>query len=279
MRVLIFGNAGQLGRDLMKVFSVDAQVTGYDLPGVSIADPAAVHECVVRDKPDLVINAGAYTNVEGAEDNAAEAFRINEGGARIVAETTRAAGLPIVHISTDFVYDGTKRTPYAPTDKPNPLSIYGKSKLAGDEAVRAANPKHFILRTAWLYGPGGNNFVEKIIGAAKKNPSLKVVSDEIGSPTHTWDLAEACRSVAGTHAYGLYHAVNAGATSRDKFAKKILELAGINTLVNSCSSGEFPVKAARPAYSVLSTATLEAASGYRFRPWEDALNHYLSRRS
>jgi len=278
MRVLIFGNGGQLGRDLTKVFSADAHVTGYDLPVVSIADPATVHECIVRDKPDLVINSGAYTNVEGAEDNAAEAFRINEGGARIVAEATRAAGLPMVHISTDFVYDGEKRTPYETTDAPNPISVYGKSKLAGDVAVRAANPKHFILRTAWLYGPGGNNFVEKIIGAAKKNPSLKVVSDEIGSPTHTWDLAEACRSIASTHAYGLYHAVNAGQTSRDKFAKKILELAGVNTPVNPCLSGEFPVKAARPAYSVLSTATLEAASGYRFRSWEDALKHYVERR-
>ena len=175
MRVLIFGNAGQLGRDLMKVFSADAHVTGYDLPAVSIADPAAVRECLARDTPDLVINAGAYTNVEGAEDNPAEAFRINEGGARIVAEVTRAANLPLIHYSTDFVYDGHKRTPYEPGDAPNPLSVYGKTKLAGDEAVRAANPRHFILRTAWLYGPGGNNFVEKILGAAKKNPSLKVV--------------------------------------------------------------------------------------------------------
>jgi dTDP-4-dehydrorhamnose reductase len=279
MRVLVFGNAGQLGRDLTKVFAADAHVTGYDLPQVSIADPRAVHDCIVRDKPGIVINAAAYTNVEGAEDHADEAFTINEGGARIVAEASRAAGLPIVHISTDFVYDGRKRTPYEPADAPNPLSVYGKSKLAGDEAVREANPRHFILRTAWLYGPGGNNFVEKIIGAAKKNPSLKVVSEEIGSPTHTWDLAEAARSIATTHAYGLYHAVNAGQVSRDKFAEKILALAGINTPVHSCAAGEFPVKAARPLYSVLSTATLEAACGYRFRPWEDALAHYIQRRA
>ena len=278
MRVLIFGNAGQLGRDLTKVFSADAHVTGYDLPAVSIAGPGAVHECVVRDKPDLVINAGAYTNVDAAEDNSAEAFRINEGGARIVAEATRAAGLPLVHYSTDFVYDGRKSTPYEPTDTPNPLSVYGKSKLAGDEAVRAANPRHFILRTAWLYGPGGNNFVEKIIGAAKKNTSLKVVSGEIGSPTHTWDLAEASRSIAATHVYGLYHAVNAGQTSRDRFAAKILDLAGFTTPITPCHSNEFPSKAARPAYSVLSTATLEAACGYRFRSWEDALKHYIERR-
>jgi len=278
MHVLIFGNGGQLGRDLMKVFSADAHVTGYDLPSVSIADPAMVHECLVRDRPDLVINSGAYTNVEGAEDDAAEAFRINEGGARIVAEATRALGLPLVHYSTDFVYDGLKGAPYQPTDAPHPLSVYGKSKLAGDEAVRAGNPRHFILRTAWLYGPGGNNFVEKIIGAAKKNPSLKVVSDEIGSPTHTWDLAEATRSIAATHAFGVYHAVNAGQTSRDRFAAKILELAGLSTPITPCHSSEFPSKAARPAYSVLSTATLEAASGYRFRPWEDALRHYIERR-
>lgn len=279
MRVLIFGNAGQLGRDLVKVFAADAHVTGYDLPDVSIADADSVHACIVRDKPSVVINAAAYTNVEGAEDHADEAFAINEGGARIVADATRAAGLPVIHISTDFVYDGRKTSPYEPADAPNPLSVYGKSKLAGDFAVRAANPRHFILRTAWLYGPGGNNFVEKIIAAAKNNPALKVISEEIGSPTHTWDLAEAARSISTTHAYGLYHAVNAGQVSRNKFAEKILALAGVATPVNPCAAGEFPVKAARPAYSVLSTATLEAACGYRFRPWEEALKHYMTRRA
>lgn len=279
MRVVIFGNAGQLGRDLTKVFSADAHVTGYDLPGVSITNADAVHRCITTDKPDVVVNAAAYTNVEGAEDHASDAFAINEGGARVVAEATRAAGLPLVHISTDFVYDGRKSTPYEPTDAPNPLSVYGKSKLAGDVAVREANPRHFILRTAWLYGPGGNNFVEKIIAAAAKNPSLKVVSDEVGSPTHTWDVAEAARSIATTHEYGLYHAVNAGQVARDQFARTILELAGIATPVHPCGAGEFPVKAARPAYSVLSTATLEAACGYRFRPWQDALQHYIQRRT
>lgn len=279
MRVLIFGNAGQLGRDLTKVFGADAHVTGYDLPTVSIADADAVHACIVRDKPSVVVNAAAYTNVEGAEDHEAEAFEINEGGARIVAEATRSAGVPLVHFSTDFVYDGSKRAPYEPTDAPNPLSVYGKSKLAGDEAVRKANPRHFILRTAWLYGPGGNNFVEKIIAAAKKNPSLRVVSDEVGSPTHTWDVAEAARSIAATQAYGLYHAVNAGQTSRDKFAKKILDCAGIGTPVTPCLASEFPVKAARPSYSVLSTQSLERACGYRFRAWEDALEHYFQRRT
>ena len=121
--------------------------------------------------------------------------------------------------------------------------------------------------------------MQKIIAAAKRNPLLKVVSEEIGSPTHTWDVAEAARSVATTHAYGLYHAVNGGAVSRDKFAKRILDLAGINTPIEPCGAGEFPVKAARPAYSVLSTATLESACGYRFRPWEDALKHYIERRA
>jgi len=278
MRVLVFGNAGQLGRDLTKVFAADAHVSGYDLPDVSITDADTVRRCITSDKPDVVINAAAYTNVEGAEDHKADAFAINETGARIVADAAHAAGLPLIHISTDFVYDGRKTTPYEPADAPNPLSVYGKSKLAGDLAVQESNPRHFILRTAWLYGPGGNNFVEKIIGAAKKNPSLKVVSDEVGSPTHTWDLAEAARSIATTHAYGLYHAVNGGQTSRDQFAQAILKLAGIDIPVTPCGSGEFPVKAARPAYSVLSTATLEAACGYRFRPWHDALQHYMQRR-
>jgi dTDP-4-dehydrorhamnose reductase len=254
-------------------------VTGYDLPDVSIARAGDVHACVARDRPDVVINAAAYTNVEGAEDHETDAFAINEGGARTVAEAARAAGVPIVHFSTDFVYDGRKSTPYEPSDAPNPLRVYGRSKLAGDDAVRAANPRHFILRTAWLYGPGGNNFVEKILAAAAKAPLLKVVSDEVGSPTHTWDLAEAARSIAQTQAYGLFHAVNAGSVSRDKFAATILEYAGIDVPVQPCTASEFPAKAARPAYSVLSTAALEAACGYRFRTWQDALRHSIERRA
>lgn len=278
MRALIFGNKGQLGRDLMHVFGQFGDAVGYDLPEVSITDEAAVRERIAHHQADIVINAAAYTDVEGAEDHENDAFAINETGAALVAEAARDAGLPVVHYSTDFVFDGRKTTPYEPDDATNPLSVYGRSKLAGEDAVRNTHSKHFIVRTAWLYGPGGNNFVEKILALARQHASLKVVSEEVGSPTHTWDLAEATLALAQTTAYGTHHAVNAGQTSRDRFAAKILALAGIRTPVEPCASDAFPMKAARPVYSVLSTETLTAACGYRFRTWESALEHYLERR-
>jgi len=279
VRVLVFGNAGQLGRDLMKVLGQSGEVHGYDLPEVSVTDPDTVRRLIREHTPEAVVNAAAYTDVEGSEDHAAEAFAVNEGGARIVAGAAREADLPVLHIGTDFVFDGTQRRPYTPDDTPNPLSVYGRSKLAGDRAVMEANPRHFILRTAWLYGPGGNNFPEKILSLAEKHATLRVVHDEMGSPTHTWDLAEAVSAMLDTQAYGVYHAVNAGETTRDAFARAILRLAGTETPVEPCASDEFPTKAQRPAYSVLSTASLEAACGYTFRPWEAALAHYIERRA
>ena len=150
MRVLIAGSRGQLGRDLLRVFSREGEAVGMHRPELDIVNRSSVERAVRQTSPEIVINAAAYTNVEGAEDHEAEAFAINEGGAKTVALAARAAGLPILHISTDFVYDGRKTTPYEPTDPPNPLSVYGRSKLAGDVAVRESNPRHFILRTAWF---------------------------------------------------------------------------------------------------------------------------------
>lgn len=278
MRTLILGSKGQLGRDLMKVFSEEGETVGYDLPEVDISNKDAVRAVVTEAQADLIVNAAAYTDVEGAEDDEQSAFLANEQGAANVAGAAADLDVPIVFISTDFVFDGSKSTPYEPEDACNPESVYGRSKLAGEVAVRDTAPKHFIVRTAWLYGPGGNNFPEKIIAAARKNPSLKVVHDEIGSPTHTWDLALAIRALAETGAYGTYHAVNKGACARDEFARTILELAGAKTPVKPCSSDQFPTRAKRPAYSVLSTARLERVARHRIRPWREALEHYVQRR-
>jgi len=279
MRTLIFGSKGQLGRDLIQVFQRECVVQGFDLPEVDIADEVALQPLVEQFGPDLLINAAAYTDVDGAEDDFAKAFLSNETGARNIAELAAYRKIPVIYFSTDYVFDGTKNTPYLPEDPIAPLGVYGKTKAAGEHATIVANPRYFILRTAWLYGPGGNNFVEKVLRAAESRPELNVVEDEIGSPTHTIDLAEAALAMAKTQAYGTYHAVNTGACNRFDFAKAFLDIAGAGTTVKPCPSTDYPSKAARPKYSVLDTGSLTAASGYAMRPWQDALAHYMERRN
>lgn len=278
MRTLVFGGKGQLGKDLVAVFGGAGAAHGHDLPELDIAQADAVQGAVEAFAPDLVLNAAAFTNVDGAEDDAEGAFRVNETGAQYVAAAAAQRGAPVVYYSTDYVFGGTKTTPYGPGDTVSPIGVYARSKAAGEAATRAANSKHFIVRTAWLYGPGGNSFVEKILRAAAARPELRVVEDEMGSPTHTLDLAEATRALVKTAAYGVYHAVNAGACSRYEFARAIVALAGLDTPIHACASSEFPTKAERPLYSVLSTAKLEKVSGYVMRPWQEALASYMNRR-
>lgn len=279
MRTLIFGSNGQLGRDLVHVFQRECVVQGHDLPDVDIADEVALQPVVEQFGPTLLINAAAYTDVDGAEDDFATAFLANETGARNVAELAAYHKIPVLYFSTDYVFDGTKGAPYVPGDPMAPLGVYGKTKAAGEHATANANPQHFILRTAWLYGPGGNNFVEKVLRAAETRPALKVVDDETGSPTHTLDLAEAALALVKTQAYGAHHAVNTGACTRFEFAQAFLEMAGLDTPVAPCKSDEFPSKAPRPAYSVLDTTSLTEAAGYAMRPWREALADYMERRN
>jgi len=278
MLTIVFGSKGQLGRDLCARFRRDGEVFAADLPEVDIADFGAVEEFMREARPDLVINAAAYTDVEAAEDDPVSAFRVNETGAGNIARASARAGAPVVYYSTDFVFDGIKRAPYAPDDAPAPLCVYAKSKLAGEEATRENNDRHCIIRTAWLYGPGGNNFVEKILRAAQTRPSLPVVEDEVGSPTYTLDLAEATAALASAGAIGTFHVVNSGSCSRYEFARKIVELAGLDTRVEPCSAGAFPVKAKRPLYSVLSNEKYETLTGKTMRGWQEALASYIQRR-
>lgn len=278
MRTLIFGVKGQLGKDLSTVFCEEGPTVGRDLPELDIGNGEAVRSVAQEFQPDLVINAAAYTDVERAEDDREAAFRVNETGARHVAEAAAAVKAVVVYFSTDFVFDGAQSRPYEPEDPIRPHGVYAESKAAGEAATRAANPRHFIVRTAWLYGPGGNNFVEKILRAAASRPTLRVVNDEVGSPTHTLDLAEATRALAKTSAYGVYHAVNDGVCSRCEFAQAILRLAGSVVPAEPCFSNEFPMRAPRPKYSVLSNAKLASVTRHTMRPWSEALRHYMQRR-
>lgn len=279
MRTLIFGAAGQLGRDLMQRFGQLGEVRGHDLPGMDIAQPGAALHAARSFSPTLIVNAAAYTDVEGAEDDREGAFRVNETGAGRVAETAAELDVPVVYYSTDFVFPGGQHTPYEVDTPVAPRGVYAESKAAGEAAVRAATPNHYIVRTAWLYGPGGNCFPEKILRAAQARPKLRVVDDEVGSPTHTYDLAEATAALVQSDRPGVYHAVNEGACSRFEFAREILRLAKVDTPIEPCKAAEFPSKAPRPDYSVLSNRALSEASGHALRDWRAALAHYMTRRN
>ncbi len=278
VRILIVGAKGQLGRDLVERFKARHTVKAVDVDDVDITERKAMEDLGHRVVPELVINAAAYTNVDGAEDDNESAYLVNEVGARNVAEIAAEHKAPVVYYSTDYVFGGTKIEPYEVDDPMAPIGVYAKSKAAGEAATRMSNPKHFVIRTAWLYGPGGNNFVEKIISAAQSRPSLKVVDDEVGSPTHTYDLAEATEALVSMKTFGVYHATNQGACSRYDFAREILRLAKLDTPIEPCKSTEFPTKAERPLFSVLSMRHLEDVTGYTMRTWEDALAHYFQRR-
>jgi dTDP-4-dehydrorhamnose reductase len=221
------------------------------------------------------VNAAAYTNVERAEDDAGTAYRVNELGARLLAEAARDAGLGFAHVSTDFVFDGAKWGAYVETDPTDPLSVYGASKLAGERAVAQAYPGALIVRTAWVYGPAGENFPVKILRAARTHPSLKVVTDEVGSPTYTIDLAAGLIALADAGAAGIFHLVGAGSCTRYELAVEVLRLAGLEVPVEPVIAATFPSRAARPANSVLDCGKA-AALGVRMPEWREALARFVS---
>jgi dTDP-4-dehydrorhamnose reductase len=232
---------------------------------------------MVRDaSPEIIINCAAYTNVDGCEQNIDLAYSVNALGARNLAIASTEEGARLLHISTDFVFDGNSNKPYIEFDKPNPLSVYGKSKLAGEEFVRQFCSRHYILRTAWLYGRNGNNFVKTMLKLASDRKVLSVVDDQIGSPTFTNDLIKAIEHIIGTEAYGTYHTTNNGECSWNEFAKTIFEYAGIEGItVNPITSEELARPAVRPKYSVLRNYMLELQFDYNMRNWKEGLKEYF----
>jgi dTDP-4-dehydrorhamnose reductase len=223
----------------------------------------------------VIINAAAYTNVERAEDEPDIALLVNERGAVNLARAAHESGLGFVHVSTDFVFDGTKDGAYAEDDEPHPLSVYGQTKLAGEDSVAAENPDALIVRTAWVFGPAGVNFPVKILEAARKNPQLKVVTDEIGSPTYTIDLATGILGLVDASACGLFHLAGTGSCSRFELASEVLKLAGVSTPIEPVTSDAFPMKAARPLNSVLDCSKA-AALGVTMPEWRDALARFMA---
>lgn len=276
MKILITGSNGQLGRELTKQYSSDksAELILTDVNNLDITDYASVQKMVSEKRPDVIINCAAHTAVDKCETDVHNAYRINTIGPKNLAEAAYSIGAEIVQISTDYVFDGQVNKPLTEFDTPNPQTVYGASKLQGEELVKTLNPKHYIVRTAWLYGDG-NNFVKTMINLSKTNDTIKVVNDQFGTPTSTVDLAAVIIKLVKEKNYGLFHCTCKGKCSWYDFAKKIFELKNIDVNVVPCTTEEFPRPAKRPKYSVLQNYMLELTTGDITRPWEEAVEEYL----
>lgn len=277
--VVIIGATGQLGRELVKVLAAQTTValTHADL---DITDADATRECIVGLRPDVVINAAAYNAVDRAETKMTAAFAVNAFGARHLALACRECGAALVHVSTNYIFDGQKNEPYEVDDLPAPLSVYGASKLAGEHLVRAAWERSYIVRTSAVFGLAGlqrasGNFVESMLRRAQQQPELRVVNDQTMSPTYAVDLAATIKAVVDTGVYGTYHVTNTGACTWYEFARAIWGLAEVTTPLYPISTEEFPVPARRPRYSVLSHASLHAVGIPSPRHWREALEDYF----
>ena len=282
---LIAGAGGMLGTALQRVIAERGErFVAPPERDFDITDKAQVTRVVYlfaatlgAGERGVLINAAAYTNVERAEEDAETAYRVNETGAQILAEAARRAGLAFVHVSTDFVFDGTKSGAYVETDAPNPLSVYGASKLAGERAALEANPAALIVRTAWVFGENGVNFPVKILSLARERDTLSVVTDELGSPTYSADLARGLLELVGAGARGLFHLANAGSCSRFEMAAAVLQAAGLSRTLVPVTADTSPSKAARPANSVLDCSRASAL-GVSMPKWQDALERFVCAR-
>ncbi len=280
MRILVMGHKGMLGSDLVEVLGRGHDVAGVDVGDFDITSAADCARVVREFRPGTVVNAAAYTDVDGCETNRDACFAVNADGVRNVAEACKAAGAKAVHYSTDYVFDGTKGEPYFEDDPCRPINAYGESKRRGEEALIETVERHVLIRTAWLYGRQGKNFVKAILAKAKDEGTLRVVDDQVGSPTFTLDLAQATKMLIEMDCFGTYHVTNRGVCSWYDFARRILEYAQVEGVtVVPIKSGELDRKAVRPSYSVLSNRKFMEATQRTMRPWQVALNDYLSGQS
>jgi dTDP-4-dehydrorhamnose reductase len=273
--ILVVGANGMLGHDLMK--ELPGEVKGIDLPDIDITSLESVQEVIERLKPRVVVNAAAYTDVDGCEGDTELAMQVNGEGVAFLAMACRSIGAKLVQVSTDYVFDGGKGSPYLEDDPTGPLSVYGESKLAGEMNAKFT-PDHLIVRTQWLYGFHGKNFVETMLRLAGEKDELAVVDDQTGSPTWTVDLARAIGALIDHDCKGTYHAANKGFCSWNDFAKAIFEESGISIRVNPLTTDKLNRPARRPLYSTLDCSRLAADSGFEPQPWREALQQYLEQR-
>ena len=278
MKIVITGAKGQLGLELTRQLEIENkyEIIATDIDELNIIDINSVNEFLLNNKPDVVINCAAHTAVDLCETDVENAYKINAVGPRNLAIVCEKIGAKLVQVSTDYVFDGNGNKPYKEDDTTCPNSVYGASKLMGENFVREFCSKYFIVRTAWLYGEG-NNFVRTMIKLSETNNELNVVNDQFGSPTSTVDLSKAIIDLINTEHYGVYHGTCEGQCSWYDFAKKIFEIKNIDIKVNPVTSEEFKRPAPRPAYSVLENFMFKLVGLNSFRNWEESLKEYLDK--
>ena len=287
MRILLVGGKGQLGTEIARCFERGFTELGVpealksentvriiDIDELDISELSAVRQ-VMKDGYDAVINCAAYTNVNKCETERDLAFKANSIGPRNLAIACEETGAKLVHVSTDYVFAGDGTVPYTEYDVCDPKSVYGKTKLLGEEYVKQHASRYFIVRTAWLYGYYGNNFVKTMMKINRENGASRVVCDQRGNPTNAADLAHHIIKLLTTEEYGVYHGTGSGECSWFEFTEKIVELAGIKATVSPCTTDEYPTPAKRPAYSSLDNMMLRVTVGDEFRPWEEALACFM----
>lgn len=282
MHVFVTGAQGMLGHDVLAALQKhghSATPTDLRMEGdnkLDLTDAKAVQKKLNHSQPDVVFHLAAYTDVNGSESHALDAYRVNAMATQNLALACLELDIPLLYISSDYVFDGKAGVPYTEYDHPAPLGVYGKSKHAGEMHIQQLLSRFYIVRTSWLYGKNGKNFVETMRTLGQSKPELKVVADQFGCPTFTVDLAEALINIAESGRYGIYHATGQGHTSWHGFAEKILELSNIKTPVLPVTTAEFASPAPRPAYSVMENLALKLAGIPILPHWEDALRRYLA---
>jgi dTDP-4-dehydrorhamnose reductase len=276
-RILVTGGRGMLGRAIGERFPPDqTELLLPDLPDFDVTQPETVAGLLAVFAPEVVVHCAAMTDVDGCERDPDAAHRVNRDGSAIVAKACRERGVPLVYVSTDFVFDGTKGEPYSEHDVPRPLSVYGWSKLRGEEAVRGTLAEHCIVRTAWTFAPWGHNFVRSILRAARERPELRVVDDQVGSPTYAPDLAEGIWRLIAAEARGTIHLTNAGTVSRYDFAREIVAEAGLDVPVRPIRSADLDQPARRPAHAPLVSTRLATLGLPPLRPYREALRECVA---
>ena len=276
MRVVVTGAEGQLGQDVvLELTRKKHEAIGTDREKLDITKEADVFAFIGEVKPDVILHCAAYTNVDAAEENEELAYQINALGTEYLAKAAQQIGAKMLYVSTDYVFNGTATEPYEVDQQTKPLGAYGRTKLAGEELLQKNLKEFFIVRTAWVFGVHGHNFVKTMIRLGEERGEVGVVHDQVGSPTYTVDLAKFMVELMETEQYGIYHATNSGVCSWYEFAVEIFKQVGMNVTVNPLTSDQFPRPAARPEYSVLSKKKIEEKGLIPLRDWKEALSAYL----
>jgi len=272
--LVIFGARGMLGSDLTKACERSGiEYIGLDLPELDITDPNMIRSAL--DRAGAVVNCAAFTDVDAAEDHASDAFKVNAEAVGRLGELAKKAGIWVLHISTDYVFDGKLKRPYTEKDTPNPISTYGRSKLAGEQLLQASGCHYCILRLQWTYGANGKNFVTKLLQKAKTGAELKVVDDQVGSPTSTAEAAKAICCLIGKRPEGIFHFASSGYISRFGMAQFILQQMGLSNKLSPCKSSDYPAKAARPANSRFNCEKITPLLDGPIQPWQGPLKEFL----